>query len=351
MSVKQIATGVFVDDEEIIEVVLSNNKGSFVSILNYGTIIKQFVIRNAAGSFQDIVLGFDDVASYISSNYLANYPYFGAVIGRYANRIQDAQFTLSGHTYDLPMNTPGSCLHGGLSGFDKKVWDLAEIDSAISKVTFQYESVDGEEGFPGNLFVELSFQLTEHDELILSYEASTDQTTPVNLTHHSYFNLSANGSQIVDHVHQMNADYYLEQNENWAVNGNLLPVANTRFDFRQPKKIAADWDSINGYDQTFVLNKTYGDLTLASRTSNEQTGLSLLVYTTEPVAHLYTAKYLAVQGGKGGRSYSQFEAFCVETQHHPNAVNIPSFPNTLLEPGDLYHQTTIYKVNVNQSSV
>jgi len=348
MKIKQIPTGIFIEKKEVIAVQLSNDKGSYVKIFNYGTIINKFVVKNSKGEEQDIVLGFDQFEDYISEDYLANYPYFGAIIGRYANRIKGGELSVDGINYQLPQNAGSCCLHGGKNGFDKKVWDIIELtDSPNAKVTFQYYSFDGEEGFPGDLAIQLSFEFTNNDELILSYQADTDEATPINLTHHSYFNLSASGDKIMEHVHQMNATNYLEQDEEWTVTGNLIPVAGTIHDFTKPKAIGSNWNEIEGYDQTYVLDKEYGTLTLASKTTETNSGLSLLVYTTEPVAHLYTGKYLGVKNGKGGRAYGPFDAFCVETQHHPNGINIPHFPSTILRPDEVYTQTTIYKVIAN----
>lgn len=348
MEVKQINTGIFVDKKEVIAVELKNDKGSYVKIFNYGTLINQFVVKNSKGEAQDIVLGFDKFEDYISPAYLENYPYFGAIIGRYANRIKDGKFALDGVDYQLATNAGSCCLHGGNVGFDRKVWDIIETShQPHAKVTFQYFSLDGEENFPGDLAIQLTFELTNNDELILTYQADTDEATPVNLTHHSYFNLSAAGDKIINHIHQMNASHYLEQDEDWAVTGKLIPVDGTIHDFTKPKPIGSNWNEKEGYDQTFVLDKEYGALTLASKTTETNSGLSLLVYTTEPVAHLYTAKYLSVKNGKGGRDYNEFDAFCVETQHHPNAVNIAHFPSTVLKPEEVYTQTTIYKIVVD----
>lgn len=345
MEVKQINTGIFIDKKEITAVRLTNNRGTYVMVLNYGTIISQFVLSNAKGEQQDIVLGFDNIAQYLSEDYLTNYPYLGAIIGRYANRIKNAAFKLDGIEYHLNKTNGEDCLHGGKIGFDRKIWDIVELkDQPHARVTFQYFSLDGEEGFPGDLAVQLSFELTNNDELILTYQADTDEATPINLTHHSYFNLSAKGENITQHLHQMNAAHYLEQDANFVTTGQLIPVAETAHDFRKAKLIAQDWDASAGYDQTYVLDKEYGSLSLASKTSASDSGLSLHVYTTEPTVHFYTAKHLNVKNGKAGRTYGEFDAFCIETQHHPNAINIPSFPNTVLRPDEVYTQTTIYKV-------
>ncbi|WP_316843590.1 aldose epimerase family protein [Pedobacter psychrodurus] len=349
MSVQQIPTGKIIDGEEVIAIELTNSKGTYVKIFNYGTIINKFVVKNANGEMQDIVLGFDTFDEYLDPAYLKNYPYFGAIVGRYANRIKNGRFTIGEESYQLAQNAGTDTLHGGVVGFDRKVWDIVEIgEGAQSFVTLQYESVDGEEHFPGNLIVDLTFELTENDELILSYEAETDKATAINLTHHSYFNLAANGGNIKNHKQQIFAANYLEQDDNYSVTGKLIPVEGTPWDFTKSKAIGTDWNEDEGYDQTFVLDKIYGDLSLASKTIEEDSGLVLSVYTTEPVAHLYTAKYLGVKNGKGGKDYESYGAFCIETQHHPNAVNIPEFPSTILNPDDLYTQTTIYKVSLNK---
>jgi len=349
MSVQQIPTGKIIDGEEVIAIELTNSKGSYVKIFNYGTIINKFIVKNANGEMQDIVLGFDTFDEYLDPAYLENYPYFGAIVGRYANRIKNGKFTIGEETYQLAQNAGTDTLHGGVVGFDRKVWDIVELsEGPQSSVTFQYESVDGEENFPGNLIIDLTFELTENDELILSYEAETDKATAINLTHHSYFNLSPKGGNIKDHKQQIFASNYLEQDDNYSVTGKLIPVDGTPWDFTKSKSIGQNWNEEEGYDQTFVLDKIYGDLSLASKTIEEGSGLVLSVYTTEPVAHLYTAKYLDVKNGKGGKDYGSYGAFCVETQHHPNAVNIAEFPSTILSPDDLYTQTTIYKVSLNR---
>ncbi len=248
----------------------------------------------------------------------------------------------------MAKNNEADCLHGGKEGFDKKIWDIVSTaESPHASVMLQYFSLDGEENFPGDLVVQLSFELTNNDELILTYQADTDEATAINLTHHSYFNLSASGDSIINHVHQMNASNYLQQDQNSVVTGQILSVEGTSHDFKKPKKIGEGWQEKSGYDQTYVLDKVYGDLTLASKTTETNSGLSLLVYSTEPVTHFYTAKYLNVKNGKLGKDYKEFDGFCIETQHHPNAINIPEFPSTVLMPEEVYTQTTIYKVTIN----
>ena len=346
MSVQQTSTGKFIDDEEIFALELTNSKGTYVKIFNYGAIINKFIVQNAKGEMQDIVLGFDTLEQYLDPEYLKNYPYFGAVIGRYANRIKDGRFSIGDERFQLVQNAGAATLHGGTVGFDRKVWDIVEVDENQNLVTLEYESEDGEENFPGNLLISLTFELTENNELILSYEAETDKATPINLTHHGYFNLSPDGGNVANHQLQIFGSNYLEQDDNYSVTGKLIPVAGTPLDFTHLKEIGKDWDPEEGYDQSFVLDKIYGDLSLASKTSELESGLTLSVYTTEPVAHLYTAKYVDVKNGKGGKDYKAYSAFCIETQHHPNAINIPEFPSTILQPDELYTQTTIYKISL-----
>jgi aldose 1-epimerase len=340
-----IKTGKIIDEKEVLAIELTNSHGTYVKIYNYGAILNKFVVTNKHGQKQDIVLGFDDIDQYTSEEYLTNYPYLGAVIGRYANRVKNGRFNIDGATYQLSQAKGGDCLHGGDLGFDRKVWDvLSTIDPSV---TLQYVSPAGEENFPGTLTVQLTFKLTDEDELILDFKATTDAPTAINLTHHSYFNLSPTGGSIATHIHRMPASNYLEQDNNYVVTGELIPVEGTFHDFLGDKAIGQDWNPEEGYDQTYVLDKPYGEFGLASETYNVESGLKLSVYTTEPVAHFYTAKYLDTKGGKGGQDYHPYGGFCVETQHHPNAINIPAFPNTVLRPGENYKQTTVYKIGYN----
>lgn len=339
MRENQISTGKFIDGKEVFAVELTNKRGSKVKIYNYGAIISEFIITNAQGEKQDVILGFDEISGYLNEDYLSNYPYMGVIVGRYSNRIKDGKFSISGKDYQMGFN-----MHGGVNGFDKKVWDiLPTIDPSL---TLQYISHDGEEGFPGNLTVQFTIKLTDEDELVLDYHATTDAATAINLTHHTYFNLASEGGNIRSHHHRMPASNYLEQDSEYVVTGKIVPVEGTIHDFLGGKLIGQDWDSAEGYDQSYVLDKPYGEFGLASETIEPSTGLKLEIFTTEPVAHFYTSKYLQVENGKGDRDYNKFTAFCVETQHYPNSVNIPEFPTTILLPGESYKQTTVFKVTV-----
>lgn len=338
MKGKKINTGKVIDGKEVFGIELTNSRGSTVKIYNYGAIISQFIITNPAGEKQDIILGFDDIEGYLNEDYLTDYPYLGVVVGRYSNRIKDGKFSIQGKEYQMTKS-----LHGGESGFDKKVWDI--LPTVDPSLTLQYISPDGEEHFPGNLTVQLTFKLSDEDELILDYKAFTDQPTAINLTHHTYFNLAVNGGSVANHHLRIPASNYLAQDEDYVTTGEILPVEGTIHDFLGGKLIGQDWDPTEGYDQSYVLDKPYGEFGLASETTEDTSGLKLEVYTTEPVAHFYTSKYLKVANARNNQSYGPFEAFCIETQHYPNSINVSEFPSTVLVPGETYNQTTIFKVS------
>lgn len=323
--------------EDIYLFTLCNSKGTKVCITNYGGIIKSFSVQPD----NDIVLGFAKVEDYISEKYLAANPYFGTAIGRYGNRIKDGRFSIEDKEYILKKNSGTGHLHGGATGFDKKVWDVSSFSP--DSLVLNYQSADGEEGYPGKLDVTLQFALNEENELSYEYAAIADRPTAVNLTHHSYFNLNNGKGMISDHFIKINALSILEQDENLTVTGKLIEVNKTNYDFRQCRKISKDWDPARGYDQSFVLDKT-DQLSPAAEAYSKESGIKLQVFTTEPVVHFYTGKSIPVIGGKDRNMYGPFSGFCLETQVHPNAVNIPRFPNTILRPGETYHHKTVYKV-------
>ncbi len=320
---------------------LRNEKGTSVSITNYGAIITAFILRNPRFGSKDIVLGFDKVEDYLAEEYLAGYPYFGSAIGRYGNRIKNGVFHIDGKKYTVARNKGNDHLHGGIEGFDKKVWEFESGND--QQLRLKYLSPDGEEGYPGNLESLLHFELTDNDELIYEYFATTDQPTAVNLTHHSYFNLDGKG-HIGSQQVKINASTILEQDDNFVVTGNEIPVEGNRYDFREMKRIDKGWDATDGYDQSFVLDKNDNSCTLAAEAYSEASQIKLEVYTTEPLVHYYTGKWIAPMAGKNGDSYGPFSGFCFETQKHPNAINIPSFPNTILRQGENYYTRTVYKV-------
>lgn len=331
------------EGKDIYLITLRNRRGTEVSITNYGAVLRSFsVLRN--GQPTDLVLGFDRLEDYWSDAYRKEYPYFGAAIGRYANRIANAQFALNGSLVHLNANQGSDQLHGGCCGFDSKIWDIAELGGPDeSYVTLQYHSPDGEENYPGNLTVNLRFELAaESDELSLSFSACTDAPTAVNLTHHSYFNLNNGRGSIGSHHVKINASRYLEQNEGLIVTGRLLPVAGTPLDFKVIRRVDSNWNEETGFDQTFVIDRAPGQLRPAAETWLGSLGLQIL--TDQPVVHFYAGKYIPRLRGKNEQEYGPYSGFCFETQTHPNAVNIPSFPNTILHPGQEYLNRTVYRV-------
>lgn len=343
MSAIKEDTNLLIDQEEVYVIRLSNSLSTEAVLTNYGGIILSFRVSET-----DIVLGFDRVEDYLSEAYLSKSPHFGAIIGRYANRIKDARFKLDGETYQLAVNKGLDHLHGGNRGFDRVVWELKSIDDASNSVTLSYLSKDGEEGYPGNLEVQVTFTLTEENELVLEFSAAADAPTPLNLTHHGYFNLNGTRSspgKIHDHWLSMDADAYLEQDDNLVVTGNLVPVADSYHDFRELKRVGEHMDILGEYDQTFVLNKKPRESGRAALLENRENGLRMEVFTDQPVCHFYTGRWIPVLKGKNGVEYGPFSGLCLETQQHPNSVNIPHFPGTILRPGEQYRQKTSFKVS------
>jgi aldose 1-epimerase len=322
---------------------LRNTKGTEAVISNYGAIISAFKIKMNDDSVNDIVLGFDKMEDYTSKEYLENYPWFGAAVGRHGNRIKNAAFTIDGHQYQLSRNNGNNQLHGGFEGFDKKVWDVVAVGEEA--VVFSYSSPDGEEGFPGNVKVTIKFILSDNDELSHEYLATTDQPTVVNLTHHSYFNLDNGERTVEDYELKINAVQILEQDTGLAPTGNYINVTGTKYDFRNGKMISKDWDYETGYDQSFVVKTKSPELIKAAEVFSPHSKLKLAILTTEPILHFYTGKGIpVVTNGKNGNLYGSYSALCLETQVHPNAVNIPHFPNTVLRPGETYFHKTVYKI-------
>ncbi|WP_008583160.1 aldose epimerase family protein [Niabella soli] len=319
---------------------LKNSAGTEVKVTNYGAIIMSIKIRKSDGSFNDVVLGFDEPQQYWSDAYLKNYPYYGAAIGRYANRIKGSAITIEGKEYALQGSGSGCQLHGGVEGFDKKVWDKITVNNG--QVVLQYVSPDGEEGFPGNLTVQIIFSLNEANEFSYEYKATTDAPTAVNLTHHSYFNLNNGKGRIDMHHLKVHASHYLEQDGNYCTTGRVLPVKGTRNDFSAYQETGNIEHPEKGIDISFPLDKR-GIEQVAAEAWCDEEDVKLEVYTTEPVVHLYNSYGSPDITGKNGQPYTAFSAFCFETQVHPNAITIPSFPNTVLKPGEEYYTKTIYK--------
>lgn len=329
-----------IEDEKVYLYTLTNNQSMIVEITNYGGIVTSIVVPDKTGHFDDVVLGFDNL-----DEYLENAPYFGAIIGRYANRIAKGSFILDGVAYKLAINNGPNHLHGGIMGFDKVIWDAETFEENKQVgLTLHYLSKDGEEGYPGNLDVTVRYILTKNNELKIDYKATTDKATPVNLTHHSYFNLSGTlDRNILDHSLWIDADRYIVVNETLIPTGELGDV-NGPMDFRTTKKIGDDIAHVDGgYDHNYVLNNE-GGLTLVATLSDSLSGRIMEVYTTEPGIQFYSGNFLDGSiKGKNGVLYNKHYGLCLETQHFPDSPNQAGFPNTILRPGETYTQQTVYR--------
>ncbi len=324
---------------------LTNDNGTTVTITNYGGTVTSFITPDKNGTKSSIVIGFDSLAPYLRKP-----PFFGALVGRCGNRIGDAKFTLDGKTYQLAANDGKNHLHGGLKGFDKVVWNASVPDDSIPSLSLHYISKDGEEGYPGNLDVTVNYTLTNDNGLKIEYSATTDKATPVNLTNHSYFNLTGNvNNTILDHTLMIDADNYTPVDSTLIPTGEIKSVKGTPFDFTTPKKIGRDMDQVKGgYDHNFVLNKTDSSLGKIVEVSDSISGRTMEVYTTQPGVQFYTGNFLdGSLLNHDGKPIKQHTAFCLETQHFPDSPNKPKFPSTILQPGEKYHSITIYKVKLN----
>ena len=337
--------GVLPSGDSVHVYTLTNANGIEARILDYGGIVVSLRTPDRAGTFADIVLGFDSLSDYVKDS-----PYFGALVGRFANRIARGRFTLDGTSYSLAANNGVNALHGGVRGFDKVVWQGTPVhDSTGVGVVLRHESPDGDEGYPGTLQAQVTYTLTDRNELVIDYEATTDQATPINLTHHSYFNLAGAGD-VLGHVLSINADRYVPIDTTLIPTGVLEPVDDSPFDLRANVAIGAkigtphqQLTNAKGYDHTFVLNRSGPGLSLAARVVEPVSGRTLDVATTEPGIQLYTGNFLdGSLTGKGGRVYQQRHGFCLETQHFPDSPNQPAFPSTILRPGERYRSTTVY---------
>ena len=329
---------------------LRNANGMEVHITNYGAIITAILVPDRQGNLGDVALGYHRLEDYLNA---ADKPYFGAVVGRYGNRIAGGQFTIDGRTYFLAKNNGPNALHGGNLGFDKVVWEATPVsDDEQSQLVLRYMSRDGEEGYPGNLQVQVTYTLTAANQIVVDYLATTDQTTPVNLTQHTYFNLRGEGSgDILGHELMLNAATYTPVDETLIPTGDLAPVAGTPFDFQTAKPIGRDIGADHaqlkiggGYDHNFVLQPGPADqLNLAAEVYEPESGRVLTVHTTEPGVQFYGGNFLDGRlRGKSGQPYVHRGGFCLETQHFPDSPNQPNFPSTLLQPDKTYQSRTVF---------
>ncbi len=333
---------------------LRNAKGMEAQITNYGATIVGLTAPDRSGHFTDVVLGFDFIGGYTSRAYLRKSPYFGAVIGRYANRIKNGRFALNGDMISLTINNRPNHLHGGIRGFDKVVWEGKPDGNASLQLS--YESKDGEEGYPGNLRVTVNYTLTD-DALEIEYHATTDRDTIVNLTNHSYFNLKGAGEgDILGHELQLNADRFTSVDANLIPTGALRSVKGTPFDFTKPVTIGARIEESDeqlnfgkGYDENFVLTKTDKTLGLATRVHEPTTGRILEVWTTEPGIQVYTGNFLRGDlVGKEGKPYVHRGGLCLETQHFPDSPNHAEFPSTILKADETFASRTIFRFSADE---
>lgn len=338
-----------VDGKPVSLYVLENDQGTVAEITNYGGKVVSLWLPDKSGNYEDVVLGHENIEDFLN----AKEKYFGALIGRYGNRIAHGKFTLDGKEYTLATNNGANSLHGGNKGFDAVVWDAEQVDGQTLELT--YLSKDGEEGYPGNLSVRVLYQLTDANELKIEYWATTDQSTVVNLTHHSFFNLHGAGNGTInDHLLQIHAAHYTPVDAGLIPTGEIAAVEGTPFDFQELKPIGAELEVKDqqldygmGYDHNFVLEQNGEGLNYAAKVVEPNSGRAMEVYTNEPGMQFYGGNFLDGSiVGKEGKAYEFRTAFCLETQHFPDSPNQPNFPSTRLDPGEEYYSICVYKFSV-----
>ena len=346
MTIKADTFGYMKDGRRLDLISIKNNIGTEIKISNYGCIITSLLVKDKYDKLRDIVLGFDNPEGYLNAP-----PYLGAAIGRYANRIAGSEFLLNNKTYKLHANNGKNHLHGGRKGFDKVIWNYKIQENNLN---LKYLSPDKEEGYPGNLQVDINYSLTDNNELIITFKAVSDKDTIINLTNHSYFNLNGEGSgNILDHQLKINADYYLPTDQKSIPTGELRMVRGTPFDFTQKTTVGRHIEDTDvqlqfahGYDHNFIINSSNNELKYAATLESEESGIKMNVYTTEPGVQLYTGNFLdGTLKGKSG-IYEKQSALCLETQHYPDSPHFPDFPTTILKRGETFRSKTVYKFYV-----
>ena len=353
MSVTKSPYGKLSDGTEVDQYTLTNSGGLVVKIITLGGIITAVETPDRSGKLANVTLYRDSLRDYteIGKDGKATTPFFGAMAGRYANRIAKGRFTLEGKEYKLAINNGPNSLHGGLRGFDKVVWKAEPLhaDSAVG-VAFSHVSPDGDEGYPGALTVKVTYSLTDSNELKIDYFATTDKPTVVNLTNHSYWNLAGAGSgDMLGHELTLNADRYLDVDATLIPLGAAKPVRGTPMDFTTTKTIGRDLAKVDGgYDHCYVLNKQGAELSLMARALEPTSGRTMEAYTTEPAVQFYGGNFLDGTITAGGKSYKKHYGFCLEAEHYPDSPNHPDYPSTVLRPGQTYRQTTVYKFGVQK---
>lgn len=350
-TIQRESFGALPDGRTADEFTIRNASGMVLGISNYGGLITSIMVPDRDGLIEEVVLAFDSVANYRFR------PYYGAAIGRYANRIGNARFTLDGKEYQLAANNGPNHLHGGPTGFHTKLWDAEPFNRADGAgVVLRYTSPDGEEGYPGTAQVQLTYTLTNDNEVVIDYRATTDKPTPINLTNHSYYNLAGAGQGThVDHLLMINASRYTPTDESLIPTGELAPVAGTPLDFTQPTRIGERLESdhpeirlANGYDHNWVLDRQGDGLELAARLTDPSSGRVLEVLTTEPGIQFYSGNWGRPISGKNDTSYPKWGGLALETQHFPDSPNKSQFPTTIVRPGEEYHSTSVYRFSVRR---
>lgn len=338
MSISKTFFGRTPDGNEVSLFTCANANNLVLKLINYGATVMSLEVPDRESRKANVTLGFNSLGGY-----LQRHPYFGATVGRYCNRIAKGKFTLDGTEYKLATNDGPNHLHGGIVGFDKKIWNAEEVKTGNSVgVKFTYRSKDGEEGYPGALNVTAVYALTNNDGLVVEFTAATDKATPVNLTNHSYWNLAGIGAgQMLDQELMIAADHVLVVDDTLIPTGVVAEVSGGPFDFTRPRAIKADIAKTKGYDHCFVLRGQDGKLSLAARVKESKSGRVMEIHTTQPGIQFYTGNFLDGSASNGG--FKRHEAFCLETQHYPDSVNQSRFPSTILRPGDTYKQTTVHK--------
>jgi len=351
--IEKQAFGTTLDGQPVDLYTITNSQGVEVRASNYGGVITSLLVPDKNGKPDNVVLGFDSL-----EEYFVNRPSFGAIIGRFANRIANGKFTLDGIEYSLAINNGPNASHGGIKGFSKVLWQPEPFqDLHEAGVIFLYISKDGEEGYPGNLSAKVTYTLTDRNELIFDYRATTDKATPLNFTQHTFFNLAGDGKRdVLEHELTLNADRFTPINKTMIPTGELCSVQGTPLDFSKPMKIGAriyeNYEQLvlgRGYDHNFVINGKSDDLKFAARVHEPTSGRVLETYTTEPGVQLYSANFLdGTIKRKQGYVYQQRYGFCLETQHFPDSPNHPNFPTTILRPGQTYNSRTVYKFSAQK---
>lgn len=340
-----------VDGKDVFAYTLENKNGMTARIISYGAIVTQLIVPDKDGKFEDVVLGFSDAKSYWTEPYISNGCYLGAIVGRYGNRIAKGKFKIDGKEYSLATNNGPNHLHGGIKGFDKVVWESEGLETeAGPAVRLSYLSVDGEEGYPGNFKIEVTYTLTNDNELQIDYSGSVDKPCPVNITHHGYFNLTGQAKRdILNHEVQIFAHRYTVVDETLIPTGELKPIYGTPMNFNEPFTIGSRIDEVEGgYDHNYVLSKPAKDYAIIARIKEPESGRIMEVYTSEPGVQFYTGNFLnGALTGKGMVQYNKHWGFCLETQHFPDSPNQPEFPSVLLNPGAEYGYRTVYRFRVS----